>query len=77
MIYKNGKYLHICGFDLCNNEFYGRRNQVYCSSLCKQALNNIKASLVNKAANGADLKIKKAVRIIMGFIIKLVDMLKP
>lgn len=66
MIYKNGKYLHVCGFELCNSEFYGRRNQVYCTTVCKQSLNNIKASLVTKAAKGADLKIKKAVRIIMG-----------
>lgn len=66
MEYKDGKFSHVCGFDLCCCEFYGRFNQVYCSPECKQAHNNRKTSLVNKAANGADLKIKKAVRIIMG-----------
>ena len=66
MKYKDGKFLHVCGFDLCCCEFYGRFNQVYCSLECKQAHNNRKTSLVNKAANGADLKIKKAVRIIIG-----------
>ena len=66
MKYKDGQYLHVCGFDLCGCEFYGRFNQVYCCPECKQAHNNRKTSLVNKAANGADLKIKKAVRIIMG-----------
>jgi hypothetical protein len=66
MIYKDGKYLQVCGFKLCGNDFYGRLNQVYCSAECKQAHNNRKTSLVSKAAKGSDLKIKKAVRIIMG-----------
>ena len=66
MEYKDGKYWHECGFDLCGCEFYGRLNQIYCSPACKQAHNNRKTSKVNQAANGADLKIKKAVRIIMG-----------
>ncbi len=66
MKYKGGKYLHVCGFNLCSSDFYGRLNQVYCSPECKQAQNNRKTSLVNKAANGDDMKIRKAVRILMG-----------
>ena len=66
MKYKGGKYLHVCGFNLCGSDFYGRFNQVYCSPECKQAQNNRKTSLVNKAANGDDMKIRKAVRILMG-----------
>lgn len=66
MVYKEGKYLHVCGFDLCGCKFYGRLNQIYCSPECKQAYNNRKTSRVNKATKGVDLKIKKAVRIIMG-----------
>jgi hypothetical protein len=65
MIYKDGQYLHVCGFILCGRDFYGRSNKVYCSQKCKQAHNGRKTSLVIKAANGADLKIKKAVRIIL------------
>ena len=66
MKYKGGKYLHVCGFNLCGSDFYGRLNQVSCSPECKQAQNNRKTSLVNKAANGDDMKIRKAVRILMG-----------
>jgi hypothetical protein len=66
MLYKDGKYLNVCGFKLCGIDFYGRLNQVYCSPECKQAQNNRKTSLVNKAANGDDMKIRKAVRILMG-----------
>ena len=65
MKYKDGKYFHECGFDLCDCEFYGRLNQIYCSPECKQAHNNRKASKINKATNGSDLKIKKAVRILL------------
>ena len=65
MRYKDGKYLNECGFDLCGCKFYGRLNQIYCSPSCKQAHNNRKTSRVNKATKGADLKIKKAVRILM------------
>lgn len=70
MEYKDGKYLHVCGFDLCGCKFYGRLNQLYCSPECKQAHNNRKTSRVNIATKGADLKIKKAVRILM-------DIFKP
>jgi hypothetical protein len=65
MKFSDGKYLLVCGFDLCSREFYGRQNQVYCCSKCKQAFNNRKTSMVNKAANGADLKIRRAVRILL------------
>jgi hypothetical protein len=67
MKYKEGKYLHVCRRKYCGVEFYGRLNKVYCSDLCKQVHNNNKASIISKAANGADLKIKKAIRIIMEF----------
>ena len=70
MLYKDGKYLNVCGFKLCGVDFYGRLNQVYCSGLCKQAQNNRKSSLVRKLANGSDLKIRKATRIVM-------DLFKP
>ena len=69
MRYKDGQYLHVCGFNLCGCDFYGRLNQVYCSPECKQAHNNRKTSLVSKAAKGADLKIKKAVRITMDLFV--------
>ena len=83
MEYKDGKYWHECGFDLCACEFYGRLNQIYCSSACKQAHNNRKTSKVSKAAKGEDLKIRKAIRIILDlfkadkegkFIISTVDL---
>lgn len=83
MEYKDGKYWHECGFDLCGCEFYGRLNQIYCSPACKQAHNNRKTSKVNQAAKGEDLKIRKAIRIIMDlfkadkegkFIISTVDL---
>ncbi len=70
MQFKDGKYWHFCGFSLCGSEFYGRLNQIYCSQACKQAHNNRKTSRVNKATKGADLKIRKAVRILM-------DIFKP
>ena len=70
MMYKNGEYLHVCGFDLCRNDFYGRSNKVYCTTVCKRANASFRTSLINKAAKGADLKIKKAVRI-------LLDLYKP
>lgn len=69
MMYKDGQYLNVCGFNLCGKDFYGRLNQIYCSPECKQAHNNRKTSLVSKAANGADLKIKKAVRITMDLFV--------
>lgn len=65
MFFKDGKYLHTCGFDLCGIEFYGRLNQIFCSPKCKQAYNNRKTSRVNRLANGADTKIRKAIRIMM------------
>ena len=65
MKFKNGKYLHNCGFDQCRTEFYGRLNQVYCSPECKQAMNNRKTRLVNEITKGADLKIRKANRILL------------
>jgi hypothetical protein len=70
MLYKEGKYLNVCGFKLCGIDFYGRLNQLYCASACKQAHNNSKSSMVRKLANGADLKIRKATRISM-------DLFKP
>jgi hypothetical protein len=66
MKYVDGQYLLICGFDLCGCEFFGRQNQVYCSPKCKQAFNNRKARIINKATKGTELKIKKAVRILLG-----------
>ena len=83
MRYKDGQYLHVCGFNLCGCDFCGRLNQVYCSLECKQAHNNRKTSLVSKATEGADLKIKKAVRITMDlfaadkdgkFMVSMVDL---
>ena len=68
-MYKNGRHFNLCGFDLCGCKFYGRLNQLYCSAECKQAHNNRKTSRVNKATKGADLKIKKAVRILMDIFI--------
>jgi hypothetical protein len=65
MKYKDGKYLKVCGFVLCGIEFYGRLNQIFCSPQCKQAHNNRKTSRVNRLANGADTKIRKAIRIMM------------
>jgi hypothetical protein len=65
MIFRNGKYSRNCDFDLCGRFFFGRLNKKYCSSQCKQAHNNRKASIVNKETNGADLKIKKATRILI------------
>lgn len=84
MKYLDGKYLHVCGFDLCGCSFYGRQNQIYCSTQFKQAHNNRKASIINKATKGTDLKIKRAVRILLGlfkadkegkFVINQVDLI--
>ncbi len=33
-----GMYLHTC--DECNEEFYGRKNRLYCTSTCKAKHNN-------------------------------------
>ena len=83
MIYKKGKYLNVCGFYLCGIDFYGRANKLYCSQECKQAHNNRKASNVSKAAKGEDLKIRKAISILLDlfnadkegkFIISTVDL---
>jgi hypothetical protein len=83
MIYKKGKYLNVCGFYLCGIDFYGRANKLYCSQECKQAHNNRKTSKVSKAAKGEDLKIRKAIRILLDlfkadkegkFIISTVDL---
>ena len=80
---KDGKYLKVCGFDLCGKDFFGRLNRDYCAPKCKQGQNNRKTRLVKIAAKGADLKINKANRIIMGlfkpdkdgkFIINWVDL---
>ncbi len=84
MEYLDGKYLHVCGFELCGRSFYGRQNQVYCTTQCKQAYNNRKSSAINKATKGSDLKIKKAVRILLSifradkegkFVINQVDLI--
>lgn len=65
MKFKNGQYLKICSFDLCQCEFYGRLNQLYCSGSCKNAHNNQRSREVKKMALGSDLKINKAVRILL------------
>ena len=80
---KDGKYLKVWGFDLCGKDFFGRSNRDYCAPKWKQGQNNRKTRLVKIAAKGADLKINKANRIIMGlfkpdkdgkFIINWVDL---
>lgn len=64
MEYKKGEYLHVCRFNLCKNEFYGRLNKVYCSTRCKTAQNNRIARLINNDSKNYCLKIKKALQII-------------
>jgi hypothetical protein len=67
---KDGKYLKVCGFDLCGKDFFGRLNRDYCAPKCKKLQNNGKTKLVNQEAKGSDLKIRKAIRI-------LIDIFKP
>jgi hypothetical protein len=65
MKYKNGKYLLVCGFELCRIEFYGRSNKIYCSPECKISKNSQKTSRVTELTQGVDTKIRAAVRILM------------
>jgi hypothetical protein len=70
MEYKVGRYLNVCKYTKCGKDFYGRSNRHYCTPKCKKLQNNGKTKLVNQEAKGSDLKIRKAIRI-------LIDIFKP
>jgi hypothetical protein len=45
--------------------FYGSLKKKYCCDKCKQRANSLKVSIINKALKQDDVKIKKAVRILL------------
>jgi hypothetical protein len=61
----DGLYEHVCAFHLCEKVFYGSLKKKYCCDKCKQRANSLKVSIINKALKQDDVKIKKAVRILL------------
>ena len=62
--YESGKYIRNCAFLPCSIEFAGPLNRKYCGDTCKERQKAVNRKMVSLAADGDDLKIKKAIRII-------------
>ena len=62
--YANGKYFKRCAFEPCGNIFPGPLNKLYCSDTCRERQKAVNRKKVSLAADGDDLRIKKATRII-------------
>jgi hypothetical protein len=62
--YEQGKYIKNCAFEPCGKEFEGPLNRKYCCDTCKERQKAWNSKLIALAANGDDLKIRKALRIL-------------
>jgi hypothetical protein len=62
----SGIYLKTCGFLYCQEEFYGRLNQVYCDTDCKTHENNRRASEARKLNKEYVEKYNRAINILRG-----------
>jgi hypothetical protein len=62
--YFKGKYIKNCAFKPCGVEFAGPLNRKYCGDTCKERQKTWNRKKIAQGADGDDLKIKKAVRII-------------
>ena len=52
-------FLHICKREGCDNQFVGRKNRAYCSSVCKNRVNNDKQSERNLGVSKEMSQFKK------------------
>jgi hypothetical protein len=62
--YSDGQYFKRCAFKPCNKLFPGPLNKLYCCDKCRERQKTINRKLISFAANGDDLKIRKALRIL-------------
>jgi hypothetical protein len=62
--YYKGKYIKRCVFEPCGVEFTGPLNRKYCGDTCKERQKAWNRKLIAMAANGDDLKIRKALRVL-------------
>jgi hypothetical protein len=60
----SGIYLKKCEYEYCEAEFWGRFNQKYCNTLCKQHANNRKASETRKLNKAYLDKLDSAINIL-------------
>jgi hypothetical protein len=62
--YYKGKYIKRCAFEPCGVEFEGPLNRIYCGDTCKERQKAWNRKKIAKDADGDDLKIRKAIRIL-------------
>jgi hypothetical protein len=60
----SGIYGKTCAYDYCQQEFFGRYNQVYCDTICKQHANNRKAAEARKINKRYLEKLDRAINIL-------------
>ena len=60
-----GQYYIKCAYELCQKLFWGRINKHYCCDNCKERQKSLKRRMVAEAAKGDNLKVTKAIRIII------------
>lgn len=62
--YSDGQYFKRCAFKPCKKLFSGPYNKLYCCDKCREGQKAWNRRLIALAANGDELKITKALRII-------------
>jgi hypothetical protein len=60
-----GQYYIKCAYEFCQNLFWGRINKDYCCGNCRERQKTLRRRIVAEAAKGDNLKIIKAIRIIL------------
>jgi hypothetical protein len=60
-----GQYYIKCAYELCQKLFWGRINKYYCCDNCRERQKSLKRGMVAEAAKGDNLKVIKAIRIIL------------
>jgi hypothetical protein len=60
-----GLYKKTCAYQDCQKLFWGRINKYYCCDNCRERQKSLKRGMVAEAAKGDNLKVIKAIRIIL------------
>lgn len=60
-----GLYRKTCAYEYCQDLFWGPYNRKYCCENCKKGQKSLKRRTVAEAAKGDNLKVTKAIRIIL------------
>jgi hypothetical protein len=61
-----GKFRRTCTNPNCNQQFWGRKDQLYCDRRCKNQVNNARWRMENPKLNDKEKELRKNHRILLG-----------